>query len=92
MTKKEKKKLKKKGKQTKDTPSGKNQEEVPKAPESLADMLFKPQIDVSQFSLDDLFKNKQVSENLVQIPVPDSLKMTPNELYSLIKSIATKRY
>jgi hypothetical protein len=44
-------------------------------------MLFRPQGDVQSFSLEELFKSKDVANSLYNIEQPVALKLKPSELY-----------
>lgn len=55
-------------------------------------MLFKPQGDVQSFSIDELFKSKDVATNLHKIEQPAALILKPSELYQRIREIALKRF
>ena len=92
MSKNQKKKLKKKQKDTKDE-EGDSKEQTKVEPTSdLQSMLFKPQQDIQQFSIDELFKEEGVAKSLYKIDLPFSLKMKPSDLYERIKEVAQKRY
>jgi Translation initiation factor eIF3 subunit 135 len=55
-------------------------------------MLFRPQQELANFSISELFKNQEVASALHQIEKPVSLNLKPEELYTKIKHIALARY
>jgi hypothetical protein len=49
-------------------------------------------MDLQTFSIDELFKEKAISQNLLTIEKPSALSMKPQDLYERIRSIAKWRY
>ncbi len=56
-------------------------------------MLFKQsQGDIQNFQIDELFKEKTISQGLITIERPTVLSMKPQDLYQQIKHLAKWRY
>ncbi len=55
-------------------------------------MLFRSNQDADLFNVDELFKEKSISQNLLTIEKPKALALKPSELYQRIKDIALWRY